>query len=218
MKKLFNLFSVVFAMAFTTSAMAQLSIGPRVAVNFSNIAVSNLEEEPDLKSLFGLAFGAAAEVGISETFAFQPEVLFSQHGFATEDSLFGETLELNVRLNYLQIPLLAKFKFGSDAVVVNVVAGPHIGFGIGDITVETEVGGESEKESGPWEDTGFQKFDFGITGGVGVSFAAGPGDLGLDIRYQLGLSNLLDEPEDDEKGTHRNFQVGLSYLIPIGGR
>jgi len=209
MKKILNLFLVISAMAFTTSVMAQLSIGPRVAVNFANVAFEE-DDGIDTKNLLGIAFGAAAEIGVSDIFAVQPEVLFSQHGFSFEEDFGGGTVDFDVILNYLQIPLLAKLKFGSDAVVINVLAGPHVGFGIGDITFKAD----EEKETESWEDTGLQKFDFGITGGVGVSFAAGPGNLGIDIRYQLGLSNLSDDDED--KANNRNLQAGLSYLIPIG--
>lgn len=212
MKKILNSFLVILAMAFTTSLMAQLSIGPRVAVNFANVAFE--EDEEDTQNLLGFAFGAAAEIGINDMFAVQPEVLFSQHGFSFEEDLSGSSFDFDVVLNYVQIPVLGKLKFGSDAVGINVLAGPHVGFGIGDVTFKAE----DEEESASWEDTGFQKFDFGITGGVGVSFAAGPGKLGLDLRYQLGLSNINEEGEDGEKATNRNFQIGLSYLIPIGGR
>jgi len=212
MKKLFNLFLVILAMAFTTSAMAQLSIGPRVAVNFSTVAFDE-EDGVDINNLLGFAFGAAAEIGISDMFAVQPEVSFSQHGFSSEEDFGTGTVDFDVIFNYVQIPVLAKLKFGSDAVVINVLAGPHVGFGIGDVTFKVD----DEKETQPWDEVGIQKFDFGITGGAGVSFAAGPGNLGLDLRYQLGLSNLNEEDEDGEKATNRNFQIGLSYLIPIGG-
>jgi len=218
MKKTALFFAIVLTVGLMTTATAQLSIGPRVAVNFSNIAFSDADEDVDTKNLFGVAFGAAAEIGINDMFAIQPELLYSQHGFSLEDSLLGETIKLDFRPNYLQIPLLVKLKFGSEPLMVNVLAGPHVGFGIGDITATTTFLGEEDKDTSSWEDAGFSKFDFGITGGVGVSFAAGPGNLGLDIRYQLGLSNIGEDTDDDEKASNRNFQVGLSYLIPIGGR
>lgn len=219
MKKSLKFFALALVMAFTTSAMAQLSIGPRAAVNFSNVAFDS-DQEVNSENLLGFAFGAAAEIGISERFAIQPEVLFSQSGFILKDEfeLSGELIDLDVRYNYLQIPLLAKLKFGSDAAVFNVFAGPHVGFGLGNITFGTEVMGEKETETQSWEDTGYTKFDFGVTGGVGVSFPVGPGKLGIDLRYQLGLSNLSDEDDDDEKASNRNFQAGVSYLIPIGGK
>ncbi|NUO00476.1 MAG: PorT family protein [Saprospiraceae bacterium] len=219
MEKKMKFFVVALAVAFTTSAMAQLSIGPRAAVNFSNAAFDS-DEEVNSGNLLGFAFGAVAEIGISDMFAIQPEVSFSQSGFVLKDEfeLLGESVDLNVRYNYLQIPLLAKLKFGSGPAVVNVFAGPHVGFGLGDIDFEAELMGEKETDTQSWEDTGFSRFDFGVTGGVGVSFAAGPGKLGIDLRYQLGLNNISDEDGDDDKASNRNFQAGVSYLIPIGGK
>lgn len=221
MKKNLKFFALALVMASTTSAMAQLSIGPRAAVSFSNAAFDS-DEDVNSGNLLGFAFGAVAEIGISERFAIQPEVLFSQSGFVLKDEFefSGEPADLNVRYSYLQIPLLAKLKFGSGAAVFNVFAGPHVGFGLGDINFEAELMGEKDTDIQSWEDTGFSRFDFGVTGGVGVSFAAGLGKLGLDLRYQLGLNNISDEDGDgdEDKVSNRNFQAGVSYLIPIGGK
>ena len=146
MKKNLKFFAVALAMALTSSAMAQLSIGPRAAVNFSNAAFDS-DQEVNSGNLLGFAFGVAAEIGVSGSFSIQPEVLFSQSGFILKDEfeLLGEPVDLNVRYNYLQIPLLAKLKFGSGATVFNVFAGPHVGFGLGDIIFEAE--GMSEKRT-----------------------------------------------------------------------
>lgn len=215
MTKNLKFFAVVLAMVLASSAMAQLSVGPRAAVNFSNAAFDS--EGVNSGNRLGFAFGAAAEIGVSERFAIQPELLFSQSGFILKDEfeLSDELVDLDVRYNYLQIPLLAKLKFGSGAAVFNLFAGPHVGFGLGDITLKTKVMGEKETETQSWEDTGYTKFDFGVTGGIGVSFPVGQGKLGLDLRYQLGLSNLSDD--GDDKVSNRNLQAGVSYLIPIGG-
>jgi opacity protein-like surface antigen len=212
------LFVALMTLGFSTAALAQFSIGARVAANLSNVATSSDDEDFDLdtKNHFGLAFGAAVEIGVSEMFAIQPEILFSQHGFRIEESFFGQTIKLTQRHSYLQIPILAKLMFGSEALGINVFVGPHVGFGIGDITLDAEFGGEKDSESASWEDAGFKTFDFGVTGGVGVAFPVGPGKLGLDVRYQLGLANIIDEPEDNDKASNRNIQIGLSYMIPIG--
>jgi len=216
MKKNLKFFALALAMALTSSAMAQLSIGPRAAVNFSNVAVDS-DEEDNPGNLLGFAFGGAVEIGVSEKFSIQQELLFSQSGFIIEDDfeLAGEPVDLSIKYFYLQIPLLAKLKFGSGPAVFNVFAGPHVGFGLGDIIIQTEVMGEKNSGTQSWDDTGYKRFDFGVTGGVGVSFAVGRGNLGIDLRYQLGLSNLSDD--GDGKSSNRNLQAGLSYLIPVGG-
>lgn len=210
----------ILAVSIATPALAQTGIGLRLGANLPNVSFTdedgNSIDEFDSKSNTGFVFGAVLELGVSENFAIQPELLFSQHGFAFDDTFFGEKISVKTRFNYLQLPVLAKAKFGSDAFGFNIVAGPHLGFGIGDITTEAEVLGEKEKESSSWDDAEFKRLDFGVTGGVGISFAAGPGRLGLDARYQLGLGNLISEPEGSEKASNRNMQLSLSYIIPLG--
>lgn len=201
-------------------ALAQTGIGLRFGANLPDVSFTdedgNSIDEFDSKNNTGFVFGAVLELGVSENFAIQPELLFSQHGFKFEDTFFDEKISVKTRFNYLQLPVLAKAKFGSDAFGFNIVAGPHLGFGIGDISTEAEVSGEKEIESVSWDEAEFNKFDFGVTGGVGISLAAGPGRLGLDARYQLGLGNLISEPEGSEKASNRNMQVSLSYIIPLG--
>lgn len=218
MRRITLFFVALLTLGFSTSALAQFSIGARVAANMSNIAISTDDEDFDLdtKNRFGMAFGVAAEIGITEMFAVQPELLFSQHGYMWEESFLGETLKVTERRSYIQIPILAKLMFGSEALGINVFVGPHVGLGIGEVKGETEFMGETESDSASWEDAGYKTFDFGVTGGVGVAFPAGPGKLGVDIRYQLGLANILDEPEGNDKVSNRNIQFGLSYLLPIG--
>jgi hypothetical protein len=217
MQKTTLFFAAVSIFCLTTSAIAQSSFGLRVAANLANVSISSGVDIPDTKAVFGPAFGIVAEIGAGDMLAFQPELLYSGHGFGfEEESLLGETVEINIRYNYLQIPLLAKLKLGSEAVGINIVAGPHLGFGIGDITAETMFLGEKEKDTSSWEDAGQKKFDLGVTGGVGLTFPAGPGVFGLDARYQLGLTNIIEDPDEDEKASNRVLQVGLSFLIPIG--
>ena len=217
MKKASLIFTLLLAFGMTTASVAQFSIGPRIAANLANVDGESDGESVDADSRFGFAFGAAVEIGISEMFSIQPEVLYSQHGFKFSETLLDETIDFNFNHNYLQIPILAKVKFGGDPVGFHVAVGPHIGFGIGDVKSEATFMGETEEDTSSWEDAGFKTLDFGITGGAGVSFAAGPGSLGIDVRYQFGLANFLDEPEGDDFIKNRNLQIGLSYLIPIGG-
>ena len=215
MNKPIALLTLVCAFGTTMPAMAQSSIGLRGGVNYSNVAVRGYDGALDSKSLFGFAFGLAAELGLSKNLAFQPEVLYSQHGVAFEEIFLLQTIESNLRYNYLQVPLLAKLKFGAESVGGYFLAGPHLGFGLGDFQAETSLQGDKHKESFSWEFAGQKKSDFGLTFGLGLSFPAGPGKLELDARYQVGLSNIIEEPIDGEQNYNRNFQLGLGYLFRL---
>jgi hypothetical protein len=219
-KNILKPLAIVLCFGMSISLAAQSGIGLRLGANLSNVAFSgsDLDEELDTKNLTGLAFGLVAELGLGDNFSLQPELLFSQHGFAIDESLLGQPIiKGEARYSYLQVPVLAKAKFGPEFFKINVMVGPHFGFGVGEVKRESELfGADKETSSESWEDAGLKTFDFGVTGGFGISIGAGPGYLGLDARYQYGLANTLDEPDDDIKSSNRNLQFSLSYIIPIG--
>ena len=219
--KLFTMkqFQIILVAAFTISlafsAAAQTSIGFRAAANLSNVDFSLNENGSELtepQSRLGFGLGLVAEIGLSDLFAIQPELYFTQYGYRMDETFFDEKMEAKIRYNYLQLPLLGKVSIGSETFKVNFLAGPYFGYGIGDLTYEVKVGEYEEKESISWDEAENNRSDLGLTGGLGVSF----GMISLDARYQYGLSNMIKEPADNEKINNRNFQVGLSFLIPLG--
>ncbi len=219
MKNLPKILIVLLAWVIALPAIAQIGVGVRVGGNLAKVAVTDEDGESvdeDVNYSFGLVGGGLIELSISDKFAIQPELLYSQHGFAVDMTFFDEEFSVKTRFNYLQVPILAKIKFGSEPVGFHVMAGPYAGYGVGDITVSTEMDGEKEEETASWEDTELKRVDFGVAAGLGVSISAGPGRIGLDARYQLGLANMIEEPSGSEKLSNRNLQFSLCYIIPLG--
>jgi hypothetical protein len=215
MKRLILILLAAWAVSFAAPAAAQISAGLRLGANLSDVAVRGYDQALKTNSLFGVAYGLAVEVGIGAKFAIQPELLYSQHGFTVEQTILFETLKEKVRFSYLQVPLLAKLKLGDETVKVDIFAGPHFGFGIGEVATESRFLGNTVEGRLSWEEINQRTDDFGFTFGLGLSFAAGPGALGLDIRYQLGRTNIIAEPIGTEVNENRNLQLGLSYLVRL---
>jgi hypothetical protein len=219
-KNIFKPLIIVLCFGMSLSLAAQSGIGLRLCANISNVKLSGNDFEDEFKpeNLTGFAAGLVIELGMGDNFSLQPELLFSQHGFTVDESLLGQqVLKGEQRYSYLQVPVLAKAKFGPEFFKINVVLGPHFGFGMGEVKSEFDfLGSGKETASESWEDAGLNTFDFGVTGGVGISIGAGAGYLGLDARYQIGLINTLDEPDDDVISKNRNLQFSLSYIVPFG--
>ncbi len=225
MKKQIIVF-LVFTMLITT-AFGQLTIMPKAGASLSTVRISDdlLDggDKPNYK--IGLVFGAAFEIGIVEHFAIQPELLFHQKGWRTEFSEDGFSSKTGITLNYIEVPVLVKGKFGN----FYVNAGPSIGFGIGGkYKYELSSQGNTEQESGnvkfgddpdPADDEIYfdNAIDFGLQMGGGVK--AGP--LVIDIRYGLGLSNLVDEQDGfsgDWKIKNSSFQLTVGFPILLDGK
>lgn len=129
----------------------------------------------DANSLVGFQIGGFAEIKVIERLAIQPEVLFSMQG-ANLDTPFGDYDE---KLNYINIPVLAKFYITKQ---FTVEGGPQLGF-----LVSAKAEGEDIKDD-------FKSVDTGFNFGAGYNFTD---NISVNLRYTVGLSNVLDYEVDD---------------------
>lgn len=190
MKKLFVLAAVLL---FVCSAKAQsdITIGPKVGLNVTNI--SNIDHS---KNKISINLGGFAEWRVNDFFALQPELLYSRQGYRTKnDGVKGK-----FRVNYLNIPVLAKL-YVLDELSVDL--GPQLGFALN---------GKSKLKDGGHTVT--EKFKHLNT--VELSFAIGVSynfdDLMFSARYNVGLSNVIDK-DYLNLGNNKNhvFQLSVGY-------
>jgi hypothetical protein len=137
-------------------------------------------------------------------------------------------------LDYVEIPLLARLSLGKQ-VRFHANAGPYLGFLVRaraltagrsafyldkngtmpvvippattpllvDMTADTDV-----KDS-------LKNANFGLCGGAGVSLPAGPGEIVIDIRFQLGLTVVQKDVEKTGEGRTGAFVVAAGYSLPL---
>lgn len=186
---------IVAVLAISVSSFAQTTFGVKAGANIANIKLSGMGISLDTKAKTGLIVGAFAKFNLSESFAVQPELLFAQYGAKIDLSAFGEG-EITESLNYLAIPVMAKYYFGG----FNVQAGPQIGILM---SAKEEMDGESEDVKDDYKGA-----DFGLNIGAGYDLDMG---LGFDVRYNMGLSNIVKDTEGDESIKNNGFQIAVSY-------
>lgn len=129
------------------------------------------------------------------------------------DLMFNQGIKLSaegdsVDITYtsLDMPVLAKYAFMLEPVVLGVLGGPHLSIPFGDI--EADVGNYSAKG-----DTNFMTF--GVTLGGFVGYPLGPGRIVGDLRFIFDF-NSVDIEEDGYSAsvmTRRAlaFTVGYEY-------
>lgn len=219
--------------SFSNSANAQsFSIGPRIGMNLSTVSGLDMGDTTGLlksSSTAGFVFGAVANIGINEMFSIQPELLYSQQGVMQEMSadFFGVAFKVKARtrLNYINLPVLAKVSFGPENIKGFVTAGPTFGYLLGgNVKSEVEAGGQTEEETQDLSDDDLEnmnRMDIGLSFGAGVALGAGPGNLNIDLRYGLGLSdiNKIDGPKPDNYEAAKNgvFSISVAYLFNLAG-
>ncbi|MCD8302166.1 MAG: PorT family protein [Prevotellaceae bacterium] len=135
--------------------------------------------------------------------AIQAEVNYAQMGWKELIETSTDTYER--RVNYVQVPLLARLGFGKEyrGVMGYLVLGPQIAFYISD----------KDKRGGDWSsytlslrpnnvteqyDLSIQKkFEYGLTGGAGMEVNTKVGHFMIEGRYYFGLSDMFNNGKAD---------------------
>jgi len=175
------------------------------------VAVSNVDFSADMFSVsfdnrIGGVGGFLVAVDFNRSVGLQVDALYLQGGTKSSDPLFAEFGDLEVRVDYLQVPVLVRGNFhASDAVTIRVLGGPTFGFKLND---KQTFGGE--ELSG--EDALILKsYDIGLAFGGAVQF----GKFFVDGRYMFGLLNIDDDPEDTDlveiKTRAFTFMIGFVF-------
>jgi len=200
MKKIILTVAAVFALSFANAQ--ETKFGAKVALNIASLT-GDLE---DVSSLVGFQIGGFAEFKISDKFAIQPELMYSAQGAKQSYSEGGISEEVDYKLSYLNIPVMAKFY---AAPKFSLEFGPQIGFLLSakaDYSVSG--GGESDSGSEDIKDT-TESVDFGLNFGAGYDFTE---NLTAGVRYNLGLSNVAKtDAGDDSKINNSVFSLSVGY-------
>lgn len=196
MKSKITILSIITGLILLISATAQAQVLPKFGVKAGlNYATFNNADGTEHKA--GFLGGVYAKVNIPATpMAIQPEVLYAQYGTNSENS------DASFSVDYIQIPVLAKFGFGAPAVPVKpeVFFGPYAGFNI-----NSEIEGTNISVNA---DDYFVGTDFGVVVGAGVQVSK----LNFELRYTAGLTNVLKEQyADDEKNGAFSLNVGINF-------
>ena len=179
---------------------SRVGIRAGVVISKQQFDQGDLDVNPDSK--FGLDLALIAEFPLGENFALSPEFHWMQKGSKIED-INGSFPESTSTLNYLEIPVLAKFTFGDEAAF-NVFFGPSLGY----LFSGTDKDGDGNTNDIDLDD--FNRTELGAHLGAGIRL----GPVVLDVRYILGFSNIANIDEDDDLEIHnRSYGAGLSIMF-----
>jgi len=194
---------------------AGLGIGLKGGLNIANLTGSDLLQGNNIadetkNSRLGVIIGVFVAFNISDMLAIQPEFLYTQKGGKYEGSLAGEVFTSEIKLDYLEIPILLKASLLPNAAVIqpNLYFGPAFALKL-NATAETDQG-EGEIYTEVPEGGNVKSNDFGLVFGGGLDFNLNGPEIGIEARYTLGLTDWTDyQPVDMKNGT-------FSILASIG--
>jgi hypothetical protein len=215
-------------LAVSSCGFAQVSLIPKVGVNFANAVLneSNLLEGGK-SSLTGLTGGLGFNFSLTgdNFLSVQPEILYSQKGFSSA-ATGVINYEGDYRLNYLEIPLLVKVNFGGEKLKLYVNAGPSVGYllngkvdgrgnflGVIGASLEESIDFTDSPTPGDITELDANRIEAGLNFGGGLGYAIlGNAALFVDLRYNMGLTDFNNQ----EQSKNRVFALTAGVQIPLG--
>lgn len=138
----------------------------------------------------------------TDHWAIQPEILYTPQGCKIKDSYLDDDSSVEFNLNYIQVPILAKYYFNP---IWSIEFGPQFQV-LTSSEIKATALGLSESTN---TDELFNTLDIGIAFGSSVHFQE---HIFMDLRINIGARNIINE-SDGISIYNRSIQVGLGYTF-----
>ena len=194
----------LFLIMWSLSAHSQISLGLKAGINSAHQVTEFNGVELSTESINGIVLGALLEIPLSQKVSLQPEFLYMQKGSSLEP------LDDRLKINYLEIPILFKFKFlNKKSFGLNLVAGPSFGY-----ASSGTISDGSGSESLDFDDDTIERMDIPLQLGLGASTSIGGATLFTEYRYWRSLVNI--SKSDEVTLNNSGFSAVIGVLFPLG--
>ena len=208
------------SLAFSTIVFAQSSpsFGIRAGLSsakMSGEAANNLNDLLDFTNggistgnHTGFFGGGYVNIPLTQHFSIEPALYYTQKGYELRGELnvkgldfLGANAKAKLTSNYIDLPVLLKGNFNG----FQVFAGPQISYlAKADLRTTAGVLGFNLLNKTMDATEQFNRWDAGVTGGVGYQFANG---LNVNAAYDHGL--MRADKNQNMNAYNRSFKVGL---------
>ncbi|MBL7818089.1 MAG: PorT family protein [Saprospiraceae bacterium] len=220
---------VLFSCAsFATISAQTFSLGGKVGYNWNNVAAPAFNGTIDFKNMTNTNFGLVAQIGLTDNFSIQPELNYLQKGFrineGTDLTLFNVPVPVGVNavtaIKYVEMPLLAKYKFRSEGASGYVFAGPSVGYALsGNLETHAQVIIDFKVGTTPinLDAVDYKRLEVGGVVGAGFEVPIGNAKLFGEARYTHGFNQVYTVPVVGAEVKNKGFGVSAGFAIPISG-
>jgi hypothetical protein len=176
--------------------------GIRGGVNIANLTITSQGTDIASNSVTGFHLGPVADFKLKKNLHLNTGLLYSSKGYKI--SLDAEST--TYKMNYLDVPLNLAYNFplGNKSYAF-IQSGPYLGY-----VINGKLIFGSESEAIKIGEGGLKRYDLGLGFGAGLGFRS----FTASLNYQLGLTNLNNDPEDDSTLKNRVIQLSVAILFP----
>ena len=196
--------SRLLALFFALMMWAFLPAQPRLGV-IGGVNLSDLRQEGKDNSGVEYNMRSSVKAGLvvdwaigNSGFAIQAEPLYVQKGAQVKTPVKSEVdvPEIDFKMNYIELPILAKYSFDLGALRPYLIAGPEFGWMLTAKNAVLDVKDD------------YENFDFLATGGLGLDIeATDMVFVFLEGRYNYGLYDINAVPDSSIELYNRGVQV-----------
>jgi hypothetical protein len=200
--------TIALLMLISTSTIAQINYGLR-----SGVAATTFSDKGNLyqdnKVTFSYTGGVFVTIPVVKSFAIQPELNYVRKGRSNETTELNTTVETDFMIHYLQVPVLFQYRndqlLNKSGSIFYINAGPYAAFAL---NTQTRVSDNNEGAVVPVSDS--KNTDWGAAMGIGFQTPIFKKDICFDLRYDMGLSEIEQQPTD-YRSKALSFTVGIVF-------
>ncbi|NHM01005.1 porin family protein [Flavobacterium difficile] len=164
--------------------------GIKGGLNYSTVTKGEFKDGLDPRTSFHIGFVGEIPL-IGNTFALQPEILYSRQGFENNFTVLGANFKNEYQIDYINVPVLLKLKAGN---VLSFEAGPQFGLKINEKIVN---------DNNQIVNDDINEFDTALAGGVSLNF----NEFFISGRYTYSFNEIIEN--SDSKNSV--FQLGVGF-------
>lgn len=162
---------VIALFAFTFTNAQDVKFGAKAGLNLASVTGDDADGFDGKASIH---FGGVVNIGVSDIFAIQPEVLYSRQGF--EDG----AADVKAFLDYLNIPIMADVTVADG---FSLQGGPQIGINLNAIVKDNQTDNEVDIDT-------IESLD--IAGAIGAQYKL-PVGVFFQARYTVGVTDIIED-------------------------
>jgi hypothetical protein len=193
------------------SAEVTFGFGLKGGVSMAKLNEVYFGESYPSTSMTKPLFGGFLAINLNEMFTFQPEIYYLTKGGVWDEDFDGDNFLYEDTLNYVHVPLLAKVHLIKEGKANPILfAGPAVNILVSS-NKKLTINGVID------EDRSFDEIKstaFSLVFGGGIEIMLNKIKLILDVRYDLGLDNLI-KPEFAEDWSYKSktlmFVAGVGF-------
>lgn len=226
MKKLFLLSFILLVALLINPVNAQVQIGVQAGLNITDLNMDLSPEGFKTTTRTRLIIGGLVTYNFIPLLGLQLEPAYVQKGatvnFSVTENNLTADIEGTISANYFDIPLLLKLSLPAGLIKPYLLAGGSVGFLLGDAKLKIDkatVNGQDAIGLIPSEEREqilkIKNKDYIVSLGAGIEIPVGLISVLVEGRYDIGLTNLNDDPNDDTEYKTTGVQLKAGILVGL---